>query len=253
MQSSCESSLTPGNLQQRPWKNRIVHNIPAPDGFQPGLNSIQPKQTLIIDLRGDEEDILARMKQKTRYNIRLAQKKGVRVIPSRDIDTFYSLLKRTGDRDSFGVHLLEYYRKVYESFSTRNQSLLLMAEYEGSPLAGLMVFSRGKRAWYFYGASGDEYRDLMPTYLLQWEAMRWARQQGCEQYDLWGIPDAPQQELEDDFTRRSDGLWGVYRFKRGFGGEIRRSIGPWDRVYRPSIYRLYTWLMQTRAGRQHGD
>lgn len=79
----------------------------------------------------------------------------------------------------------------------------------------------------------------MPTYLLQWEAIRWAKNKGCKIYDLWGIPDHPETVLEDSFLDRSDGLWGVYRFKRGFGGEIQRTIGAYDRVCRPLIYRLY--------------
>ena len=82
----------------------------------------------------------------------------------------------------------------------------------------------------------------MPTYLLQWEAIRWAKQKGCKVYDMWGIPDFPEGELEDQFMTRSDGLWGVYRFKRGFGGKIVRTVGAWDRVYRPMLYKLYELL-----------
>ena len=107
-----------------------------------------------------------------------------------------------------------------------------------------MVFAHGDRAWYFYGASSDEHRNLMPTYLVQWEAMRWARHQGCREYDLWGIPDADAQTLEAQFTERADGLWGVYRFKRGFGGELRRAPDPWERVYNPLLYRLYRWRVR---------
>ena len=102
-----------------------------------------------------------------------------------------------------------------------------------------MVFAAGRRSWYLYGASQSLHRQRMPTYLLQWEAMQWARTAGCQQYDLWGIPDYDQQVLETDFASRSDGLWGVYRFKRGFGGQVTRSVGPWDRVYQPILYRLY--------------
>jgi len=104
---------------------------------------------------------------------------------------------------------------------------MLCAFFGGEALAALMVFQRGRRAWYFYGASSDEYRELMPTYLLQWEAMRWARTNGCETYDLWGVPEASEDQLEAEFPHRSDGLWGVYRFKRGFGGDLHRSHGPW--------------------------
>jgi lipid II:glycine glycyltransferase (peptidoglycan interpeptide bridge formation enzyme) len=121
-----------------------------------------------------------------------------------------------------------------------------MAEYEGMPLAAVMIFAHGKRAWYFYGASDNHYRELMPSYLIQWEAMRWARSIGCEDYDLWGVPDFDAETLESNFTSRKGGLWGVYRFKRGFGGELRRTIGSWDRVYNPILYKFYRWWIGTR-------
>jgi peptidoglycan pentaglycine glycine transferase (the first glycine) len=107
-----------------------------------------------------------------------------------------------------------------------------------------MIFVNGERAWYFYGASNNEQRNLMPTYLVQWEAMRWARQRGCKEYDLWGVPDADLQRLEAEFKTRSDGLWGVYRFKRGFGGQLRRSLEPWERVFNPWLYKLYRWQVK---------
>ena len=112
-----------------------------------------------------------------------------------------------------------------------------------------MVFQLGERSWYFYGASSREHRQLMATYLIQWEAMRWAKERGCKSYDLWGVPDRDFDSLEEGFTTRSDGLWGVYRFKRGFGGEVRRTSGPWDRVFRPLLYSLY----KLRTGIQGGD
>ena len=110
-----------------------------------------------------------------------------------------------------------------------------------------MVFYQGWRAWYFYGASSDEERNRMPAYLLQWEAMRWARLHGCREYDLWGVPDEDESVLEANFTGRSDGLWGVYRFKRGFGGKLARSVGAWRRVYNPALYRLYQWRMKNNT------
>ncbi len=214
-------------------------DAPAPPpGFRLAA-TIQPRQTMVVDLRGSEEEILARMKQKTRYNIRLAARKGVRVRSWDDLDAFYALMRETGARDGFGVHALGYYQRAYALFQPRGMAELLVAEYQGQPLAALMVFARGPRAWYFYGASSHLERNRMPTYLLQWEAMRWARTRGCSTYDLWGIPDAPATQLESEFTRRSDGLWGVYRFKRGFGGQVRRAAPAWDQVYRPFLYRLY--------------
>ncbi|HJW91338.1 MAG TPA: peptidoglycan bridge formation glycyltransferase FemA/FemB family protein [Anaerolineales bacterium] len=219
-----------------------------PAGFRQSAHAIQPRRTLVVDLSGDEEQNLARMKQKTRYNIRLALKKGVLVRPTRDIELFYHLIQQTGQRDRFGVHTLEYYRQAYENFHPRGQCELLLAEFEGQPLGGLMVFTRGSRAWYFYGASTDLHRDRMPTYLLQWEAMRWARHQGCTTFDLWGVPDYPEEILEAQFVNRTDGLWGVYRFKRGFNGQLLRSAGPWDRVYQPFLYRLYLWWSARKTG-----
>lgn len=210
-------------------------------GFRCSPHSIQPRRTLIVDLQGEEQELLGRMKQKTRYNVRLALKRGVIVRPSSDVGLFYRMMRETGERERFGVHSLDYYQKAYDLFHPRGECELLVAEFEQVPLAALMVFAHGARAWYFYGASLDAHREFMPTYLLQWEAMRWARAQGCTQYDLWGVPDTDEETLESQFTGRSDGLWGVYRFKRGFGGQLRRAPHPWDRVYRPFFYRLYLW------------
>jgi lipid II:glycine glycyltransferase (peptidoglycan interpeptide bridge formation enzyme) len=220
-----------------------------PSGFQRSPQSVQPSRTLVVDLTGTEDHVLGRMKQKTRYNIRLALKKGVVVGMSSDLEVFYRLMQVTAGRDAFGVHSQEYYRRAYELFHPKGEGEILVAELKGTPLAALMVFAHGKRAWYFYGASSNEYRDHMPTYLLQWEAMRWARAHGCAQYDLWGVPDVDEDTLEAEFSKRKGGLWGVYRFKRGFGGQLRRAAGPWDRVYRPWLYAFYRWW----AGRQMGE
>jgi lipid II:glycine glycyltransferase (peptidoglycan interpeptide bridge formation enzyme) len=124
---------------------------------------------------------------------------------------------------------------------------LLAASFEDALLAALMIFAKGERAWYFYGASTNQHRNKMPTYLLQWAAILWAKSKGCTQYDLWGIPDADEETLEAQFTQRADGLWGVYRFKRGFGGELMRSASAWDRVYNPVMYTAYRLLMARRG------
>lgn len=217
-----------------------------PTRFQPGLQSIQPPRTIVVDLEGTEDELLSRMKQKTRYNIRLAEKRGVVVQPSPDIQTFYALMVETGGRDRFGIHSQAYYQRAYELFHTSGCCDILLAEFDGRPVAALMVFAHAGRSWYFYGASSDMHREHMPTYLLQWEAMRWARGRGSREYDLWGVPDADEATLEAQFTQRGDGLWGVYRFKRGFGGELRRAVGPWQRVYNPPIYQFYRWWVRRR-------
>jgi lipid II:glycine glycyltransferase (peptidoglycan interpeptide bridge formation enzyme) len=217
-----------------------------PPGFIASPHTIQPPRTITLAISGSEDQILARMKQKTRYNLRLAEKKGITIRPSDDLHTWDSLMQETGERDAFGVHSRDYYQKAYDLFHPTGACELLLAEFEGEPLAAIMVFARGNRAWYFYGASSNAHREKMPTYLLQWEGIRWAREKGCTEYDLWGIPDEGEATLEAGFAERADGLWGVYRFKRGFGGEVKRADGPWDRVYWKGLYRLYLW----RVGRQ---
>jgi len=224
-------------------ENLIKHQLP---GFVSTAHTIQPPRTILIDLQASEEDLLMEMKSKTRYNIRLADRKGVVVHQSADIAAFHHMSLTTGERDEFGVHSLDYYQRAYELFAPKDKCVLMIAKFEEQPLAGLMAFAQRNTAWYFYGASTNQERNRMPTYLLQWEAIRWAKQKGCKFYDLWGIPDLPESVLEEDFPDRSDGLWGVYRFKRGFGGEIRRTIGAWDRVYHPFLYKIY----QLWAGRQ---
>jgi lipid II:glycine glycyltransferase (peptidoglycan interpeptide bridge formation enzyme) len=211
--------------------------------FVQSHHSIQPMRTLVVNIQGKESHILGRMKQKTRYNINLSLKKNVIVRPYTDLGAFYNLMEITGQRDQFSVHSQAYYQRAYDLFHARDLCQLLVAEFDGSPISALMVFRVGNRAWYFYGASSNLHRDRMPNYLLQWEAIRWAKSQGCIEYDLWGVPDVDLSSLEANFASRSDGLWGVYRFKRGFGGEVKRSVGPWDRVYNPYLYRLYSiWL-----------
>jgi lipid II:glycine glycyltransferase (peptidoglycan interpeptide bridge formation enzyme) len=228
------------------WETNGGQRVAPPQGFRLSPQSIQPPRTLVVSLAEDEETLLGRMKQKTRYNIKLALKKGILVRKSADLETFYRLMEVTSQRDQFGVHSLAYYRRAYELFYNRGECELFIAEYDGEPLAGLMVFCRQGRAWYFYGGSSNAHRDRMPTYLLQWETMRWARGQCCTEYDLWGVPDADEAALEAQFAERNDGLWGVYRFKRGFGGELRRSAGPWDRVYNPVLYAFYLWWTRRR-------
>lgn len=214
--------------------------------FEASPHNIQPPRTLIVDIRSSDEEILARMKQKTRYNIRLAEKKDVTVRTWDDIESFHRMMLVTGGRDGFGVHSLEYYRRAYDLLHPKGMCEILVAEYEDKPLAALFAARNGNRAYYLYGASTDEERNRMPTYLLQWEAMKWAKARGCEEYDLWGVPDEDEAALEANFETRRDGLWGVYRFKRGFGGELQRAAQAMDRVYNPLLYWAYLKFIGNR-------
>jgi lipid II:glycine glycyltransferase (peptidoglycan interpeptide bridge formation enzyme) len=217
-------------------------------GLRSSARKVQPPRTILVDLTASEDEILARMKSKTRYNIRLSGRKDVTVREGtlKDVDTFNAMMEVTGDRDEFGIRDAAYYRRALELFLPPTeppgvQAALLIAEFEGEPLAALVALAVGRTAWYWIGASSNRHRNRMPTYALQWAAMRWARARGCTVYDMWGIPDADEETLENQFLERSDGLWGVYRFKRGFGGEVVRYAGLWEQALHP-LYRPAAWL-----------
>ena len=213
-------------------------DAPAMDrmpGFIPA-DPIQPRSTVLISLDGGEEDWLARMKQKTRYNIRLAERKGVavRIAEEKELPLFYRMYAETAVRDGFVIRPEEYYLGVWRTFMQAGMAQPLLAEVEGEPVAGLVLFWFAGRAWYLYGMSRDLHREKMPNYLLQWEAMRLAKAQGCQMYDLWGAPDRFDE---------SDSMWGVFRFKEGLGGTVARTPGAWDFPTRPVLYTLYTRIL----------
>ncbi|GIV64778.1 MAG: hypothetical protein KatS3mg046_038 [Bellilinea sp.] len=197
---------------------------------------IQFRNTVWLDLSGTEEDWLARMKQKTRYNLRLAQRKGVtvRMGSIQDLPLLYRMYAETSLRDGFTIRSEAYYLTVWQKFLEAGMAEVLLAEVEGELVAGLMLFFFAGRAWYLYGMSRNLHRDKMPNYPLQWEAMRRAKAHGCQIYDLWGAP--------DEFTEQ-DRMWGVFRFKQGLGGEVIRTIGAWDYPARPLMYALYMQIL----------
>jgi lipid II:glycine glycyltransferase (peptidoglycan interpeptide bridge formation enzyme) len=228
------------------WQNEIDpvtwHDLCQRHNCLSNSDTIQPPRTVLIDLQATEDEILGRMKQKTRYNIRLAAKKGVTVRQGtvEDVPIFVRLIQVTGERNVFGIHEPEYYQRAYELFAPANGALLI-AEYDKQPLSAVMVFKCGAKAFYLFGASGNSERQRMPNYAAQWAAILWAKESGCTTYDLWGVPDHPADELEANFQSHQDGLWGVYRFKRGFGGDLQRTVGTSDRVYNNWVYKLYKW------------
>ncbi|RMF79434.1 MAG: peptidoglycan bridge formation glycyltransferase FemA/FemB family protein [Chloroflexi bacterium] len=228
------------------WEPGIFHDDEeTPDfkalGFRSSPQSIQPPRTILIDVRGDDEMIMARMNQGTRRKIRKSLKSGIRYYEGTqdDVAIFTDMMQTTGSRNQFGVHEAGYYELAYQLFVPQGDAVLIMAEHEGDPLAGIMVFGAGKTAWYLYGASSSVKRNLMATYGVQWRAIEWARSRGYTYYDMWGVPDEDPAFLEKHFQERSDGLWGVYGFKRGWGGEVVRSAGTWDRVYDMLVYAPY--------------
>ena len=201
-------------------------------GWRYSSEQIQFKNTVLIELEGDEEVLLAKMKQKTRYNIRLAQKKGVTVRQAdrADFPALFKMYAETSLRDGFAIRSAEYYYEVWNTFMDKGMAHGLQAEVDGEPVAGLMLFHFAGRAWYLYGMSTDRHREKMPNYLLQWEAIRLAKQVGCSVYDLWGAPDVFDE---------TNPMWGVYRFKEGLGGEVIRTSGAWDFTPYPLFYKVY--------------
>ncbi len=224
------------------WALNVLANT-----FRPSPQMIQPRRTILVDLARSEQEMLAAMHPKTRYNIRLAERKGVTVREAArsDLPVFDALMQATGARDGFASHAPAYYQAAFELFVPA-RARLFVAEVDAQIVAGLFAFAHGERAWYFYGASSDAHRDKMPNHALQWHAIRWARSIGCRVYDLWGIPDEDEATLEAQYLSRGDGLWGVYRFKRGFGGRVARFAGALDRVYNPLLYRVYLLALKYR-------
>ena len=201
-------------------------------------HAIQPLRTIVLDLAPEEEALLAQMKEKWRYNVRLAARKGVTVRDAasiEDLRLWYDLLQVTSQRDQFGVHTFDYYRRAWELFVPSGKARLLLAEHEGRLLAGIFVALFAHQGLYLYGASSNELRQLMPNYLLQWEAIRWAKQRGARLYDFWGIPDTDAEE---------EAMAGVYRFKRGWGGRIAQFPGGYEQVYRPLVMKLASKFME---------
>lgn len=205
-------------------------------GWRYSPSQVQFRNTVWLDLEGAPDDWLGRMKQKTRYNVRLAGRKGViiRTGSLEDIPLVYRMYVETSLRDGFVIRSQAYYTSLWENFMRAGLADILIAEVEGEPVSALVLFHHGTKAWYFYGMSTGRHNDKMPNYLIQWEAMQKAKGYGCKIYDLWGAPDNFDQ---------SDRLWGVYRFKEGFGGTVIRTPGAWDYAPYPTLYSLFTVIL----------
>ena len=221
-------------------------------GWVYSSDQIQFRNTVLIDLSASEEEMLARMKPKTRYNVRLAERKNVTVRAGTvdDLPMLYKMYAETSVRDSFVIRDENYYMTVWQLFM-QNQpatfdfrlfdrlrapplTIPLIAEVDNDPVAAIFMFMFAGRAYYVYGMSRNLHREKMPTYLLQWEAMKRAKANGCTAYDLWGAPEV---------FNESDSMWGVYRFKEGLGGEVVRTLGAYDFAPSKFWYKLYTEIV----------
>ncbi|HLI52111.1 MAG TPA: peptidoglycan bridge formation glycyltransferase FemA/FemB family protein [Thermomicrobiaceae bacterium] len=212
-------------------------------GWAPSQTVLQPLRTIKVKVDVSDDELLGRMKPKTRYNVRLAERRGVtiRLGSESDLPAFYTLLQETGRRDAFGIHEKGYYADTLRLLG--ENAVLLIAEYDGQPAAAIIVARFGGEAIYLHGASASAYQRHMPAYLVQYAAMRWARERGCRMYDMWGIPETDDQPSvtsgDGNALNVRDGLWGVYRFKQGFGGEIVGYPGVFERVYMKPLMRFW--------------
>ena len=210
---------------------------------------IQFRNTVLLDLSPSDEELLTRMKQKTRYNLRLAERKGVsvRVGTPADWGLLYRMYAETSLRDGFVIRDEGYYHTVWETFSGQPASAsfgqpvmeALIAMVADEPVAAVLIYRFAGKAWYLSGMSVETHREKMPNYLLQWEAIRRAKASGCTVYDLWGAP--------DEFIE-TDPLWGVFRFKEGLVGRVVRTLGAWDYPAMPTFYRWYTQVLPRLLG-----
>ena len=201
-------------------------------GWSFSPQQIQFANSVWINTEPSLDALLAAMKQRTRYKVRLAEKKGVAVrrgSPS-DFEAIADLYAETSARDGFLIREKDYYLDVWTRFYAAGMLTPLIAEVEGQMVAAVMIFVTGDTARYVYGMSGPEHREKMPNYLLQWEAVKLAKEKGCRTYDLWGAP--------DEFVE-SDRMWGVYQFKRGLGGSVVITPGAWDLPLNKAGYNLF--------------
>ncbi len=200
----------------------------AGDGFE----TIQPRfnYRLYLDGRGEDE-LFANLTQKTRYNVRIAQKKGVQVrVADKDaLDDFVRLMAVTGERDGFSIRPKAYFARFLSAMGP--YARLYMAYYEGCAVAGAVTTNFGKKTCYVYGASDNLFRNVMPNYLIQWEMIRWAAETGCAVYDFQGV--------SGNLSEENNPLYGLYRFKRGFGGTLDELCGEFDFLYRPAQAKFF--------------
>ncbi|MEW6610476.1 MAG: peptidoglycan bridge formation glycyltransferase FemA/FemB family protein [Patescibacteria group bacterium] len=204
------------------------------------IRHVPPSTTLVIDVTKSEEELLSGMHEKTRYNIRLAERKGV-VAQEADVQegfaSFWRLMQETARRDKIGVYSEEYYRTMLETMREGGTiAHLFLAQFQNAPLATAIVMSCGDTATFLHGGSASEHRNLMAPHLLQWRMMQWAKQKGFQWYDFWGI--APQIQNPKSKIQNYGSWAGITRFKMGFGGEVKKGMGTFDIVCRPFEYKV---------------
>ena len=207
-------------------------------GFRPNPYANHLRREWVLDVRPSEQELLAKMHKKTRQYIRTSSRTGVTIRPGNvkeDIDTFYDLYMQTGQRSDFKILPKSFYAHMIELYGAN--AAFFVAEYEGKPIAAAIILRRGQWSWNMYEAASEQSRELRINYLLQWQRILWAKAQGCWYFNSRGIPDNLEEGQE---------LYGVYNFKRGFGGFDIRYLQTHDLVYRPISYAIYRILLDAK-------
>lgn len=237
------------NLLETPEAD-LLHTQLLLAGFQ-AVDPLQPRSSVQLDLAPEPERLLAAMSKGHRADIKRAARDQVVVragTGSRDLDAFYAIMQSTSARAGFSIHSRDYYAAAFEIFRASGDALLLLAEWQGAAVATAMLFADSHAGLYLYSGSTAEGLKSGAQHAVQWQALQWARTKGCRFYDFWGVPDAFGQaaSTSDEAERarleeaaKADPLYGVYRFKKGFGGQIVRYLPAYDRVYVPALYRIW--------------
>jgi len=202
-----------------------------------GFGGVQPKAVMVLDLAPDLEKILAGFRSKWRYNVRLAEKKGVEVARAgrEHLAEFYDLLVETARRDHFFVRGRRYFEDLFDILEPAGMMAMFIARFEGAPIAGALCMGFGSRLTYVYGASSNEHRNVMPNHLMQWTMIQWAKEQGYGIYDFRGVSPVRDGEPVEEH------LAGLNRFKDGFGARYVEYAGTFDLPLRPLVYRGWVW------------
>lgn len=238
----CEQLLKIPELRIRTlfWRFEPTAELGKPEGLVPlsfqRTHALNPASTILLDLNPTESELLSRMHEKTRYNIRLADRRGVTVRTGRDpkdVDAFLRLMDETATRDRFVQHPSAYLKHTFEFLSSRGMANIRLAEQGGRVLAANLEISFGDTVTYLYGASASEARNLMAPFALHWAAIRDAKKRGFSLYDFWGA----NPLIRGSFYYKPS--WeGITRFKQGWGGRQADFVGTWDLTFHPITYRL---------------
>ncbi len=216
-------------------------------GFQTNPYAVHGRRSWVLDIRPTADELLANLKMTWRQNVRSAERKGVvirEVESEEDFDAYYNLLKLTSERDDFFIHGKDYHQEILRQFAEQGDAVLYLAEHEGEAIAAKMLIRFGDWCWDMFGATSNQKRNLKPAYLLQFRCFQWAQAKGCSYFDFRTIP---------EILAEGEEMWGVYEYKKGFGGFSRLNIPTQDYIYHPLVYSAWRKLVEMRRKKRHEE